>query len=184
MAGRFKQSLTLLWVQAGLLTALFAINLVFNGMLYGQGILPRSLASLSGIISAPFIHRDFGHLLNNIIALSILSGLCLIHSNRFYLKASVFIILSSGSLVWCFARSANHIGASGWIFGLWSLLLYKAWTDRKLSSALIGIFVLLFYGGMVLGLLPRDDLISYEYHIFGALSGIAYGYINRPIKHD
>lgn len=179
MNRRARSIRNVLLIQSGLLLALFCLNMVFDGLLYNFGLVPRQIGSLTGIISAPLIHGSLGHLLSNMISLAVLGGLCMLHSKQFYFRACVFITLLSGVLVWCFARDASHIGASGLIFGLWSLLLYKAWTDKKLLSAVIGLVVLVFYGGMVFGLLLGDGQVSFEYHIFGALSGIIFGKLSR-----
>jgi membrane associated rhomboid family serine protease len=74
--------------------------------------------------------------------------------------------------VWAFGRDANHIGASGWIFGLWSLVIATAWFNRKFIHILIAIAVIIFQGGMVFGLIPGNPKISYEAHIFGAIAGV------------
>lgn len=179
MNRRARSIRNVLLIQSSLLLALFCLNMIFDGLLYNLGLVPRQIGSLTGIISAPLVHGSLGHLLSNMISLAVLGGLCMLHSKQFYFRACMFITLLSGVLVWCFARDASHIGASGLIFGLWSLLLYKAWTDKKLLSAVIGLVVLVFYGGMVFGLLLGDGQVSFEYHIFGALSGIIFGKLSR-----
>lgn len=184
MKSRVRSIRNVLLIQSSVLVALFALNMVFDGLLYNLGLVPRHMASLTGVITAPLVHGSLGHLLSNMVSLAVLGGLCMLHSKQFYFRACVFIVLLSGVLVWCFARDASHIGASGLIFGLWSLLLYKAWTDKKLLSAVIGFVVLIFYGGMVFGLLLGDGQVSFEYHIFGALSGLIFGKLSRyyPLK--
>jgi membrane associated rhomboid family serine protease len=89
-----------------------------------------------------------------------------------FVYSSVIIITVSGILVWLFGRDANHIGASGWVFGLWSLSISLAWFDRRMMNIVIAILVILFYGGMVFGMLPQDSSVSFESHLFGALAGV------------
>lgn len=180
MTLKFRHIVRLLFFQAAFLCAVYGINLLLSGYFFSFGLVPRSLNSLGAILSATFIHRDLSHLLSNLFALTMLGGFCLLYSQRFYLRASVFIILCSGALVWCFARDGIHVGASGWIFGLWSLLLYKAWSERKPMPILIGLIVIFLYGGMIFGLIPTSRAVSYEYHFFGALSGIIYGFLTQP----
>jgi len=74
--------------------------------------------------------------------------------------------------VWLFGRPAIHIGASGWVFGLWSLSIAIAWFERKPVNILLALIIVLLYGGMIYGVLPGDQGVSWEAHLFGAISGI------------
>jgi len=159
------------------MVAVHLVNFVFGGWLYSFGIVPRNVESLPGIYVAPFLHGDVGHLLNNLVGLFIFSSLLFVHSLRRYLWSSFFIITMTGLLVWLFARSALHIGASGWIFGLWSLLIATAWFERCLLNILLAILVAFFYGGMLYGVLPTDPRISFESHLFGAIAGVLCAYM-------
>ncbi len=167
-------------IMAGLLLFMMAVhaaNMMMDGGLNQLGIYPRVMSSWFHIFTAPFIHGDISHLLNNLAGLSILGSFCLVRSPRFFLSASLFIITVSGLLIWIFARSGSHIGASGWIFGLWSLSLAMAWFDRRFINILVALLVLIFYGGMIYGVLPIDSRVSFEAHLFGALAGVIYAFI-------
>ena len=162
-----------LFFLAGIMVAVYVFNWVFQGLLYQYGLIPRQLNSLPGIYVAPFLHGSLAHLINNLIGLFIFSSLLFVHSLRRYLWSSFFIITLTGLLVWCFGRSALHIGASGWIFGLWALTIATAWFDRRFLNILIALIVVLFYGGMMWGVLPTDPRVSFESHLFGAIAGVA-----------
>lgn len=148
------------------------LNIITGGYLRNFGLEPRTLNSLYTIILSPWLHGDIAHLLSNLSILVVLAFLCLLQGVRYFVKASAIIIIVSGLLVWLFGRNAVHIGASGWIFGLWSLVIATAWFDRSFLNISIGIGVLIFYGGMIFGLVPTSAPISFEAHIFGALSGV------------
>lgn len=137
------------------------------------GIHPRDYGSLWFLITAPFIHSGWLHLLNNTLCFVIFSGLCLMKGVGFYLKASLFIIILGGFLVWLFGRQATHIGASGWIFGLWGLIIATAWFERSFINIVIATGVIVFYGGMAFGVLPLKEKISFESHLFGVIAGVA-----------
>lgn len=156
-----------------LLLAIQVINAGGNYFLVSFGIMPRQLDSLWHIFTAPFIHGSYSHLLNNLLGLSIFSGLCLLRSIRFYVYSSIFIILFSGILVWCFARPAYHVGASGWVFGLWALVIARAYFDANIKNLLLSLFVIVFYGGMIYGVLPAERAVSFESHLAGVFAGIA-----------
>jgi len=159
------------------LVIIHVVNTSLQGALASFGIFPGKATTLPYIFTAPFIHGSWGHLINNLFGLSIFSALCLLRSTRFYLRCSVFIIILTGVLVWLFGRQAVHIGASGWIFGLWSLIISMAWFERRFVNIVIALFVVFFYGGMVWGVLPSNAEISFESHLFGAIAGIACAYL-------
>lgn len=147
-------------------------NILSGGYLNNYGIDPRDTDSLYTIFTAPWLHGDFKHLGNNMLAIVVFSFLCLLNGRRYFLIASFMIITITGILVWLFARDAVHIGASGWIFGLWSLIIAIGWIDRSLRNIVVAIGVVFFYGGMVVGVLPTTGFVSFESHLFGAIAGI------------
>lgn len=89
-----------------------------------------------------------------------MSGLLLYQSIRQFIYASLFIIIMGGLLVWLFGSSAIHIGASGWIFGLWALLLTQGVLRRNKIDIIIAVIVLIYFGGMASGLLPGQQYID------------------------
>ena len=168
MAKRF----TVLAAICATMIAVHILNLALGGALLSFGIDPRNAGSAYTIFTAPWLHADFGHLFGNLASFVVLAAICLINGLRYFLKASLLIILITGALVWAFARDNLHIGTSGWIFGLWSLVIALAWFDRSWRNIVISLAVTFFYGGMVFGVLPTDGYISFESHLFGALSGV------------
>ena len=162
-----------------LLIAIQCVNSLCGGRLAALGILPRTLDGLWGIPLSPFIHGDWRHLLSNLPILLVLSALLMTHTVRDYLFSSLAIILIGGLLVWLFARPAYHIGASGWIFGLWALLLAQAITRRRILDLLFALLVLFYYGSIAAGLLPGDPYISTESHIAGAIAGVIYAVFTK-----
>ncbi|MCW8195775.1 rhomboid family intramembrane serine protease [Proteobacteria bacterium 005FR1] len=150
------------------------LNSTLNYQLLYLGVLPREPESLPFIPLMPFLHGSVVHLANNFAGLLIFGGLLIVRSRKLFVRGSIFIVLVSGLLVWLFGRSNIHVGASGWIFGLWSLLIALAFYTRRFVDLLIALFVIVFYGGMVYGVLPGDPLVSFESHLFGAVSGVVY----------
>lgn len=148
------------------------VNLLTGGYLTDFGIEPRDVGGAYTIATAPFIHADVAHLGSNLVAFVVLGSLVLLQGVRYFVKASALIIVLGGALVWLFGRSGDHIGASGWVFGLWSLVIALAWFDRSPRNIAIALAVVFFYGGMVFGVLPTQGYISFESHLFGALAGV------------
>ncbi|MEQ1687954.1 MAG: rhomboid family intramembrane serine protease [Sphingopyxis sp.] len=159
------------------MTALFIVDSLLGGALKNFGIHPRDVSSIYTIFTAPWLHADFWHLAGNMASFAVFGFLALLNGPRYFASASAIIIVISGLLLWLFGRDANHIGASGWIFGLWSLSIVLAWFERSLRHVLIGMAVIFFYGTMVFGMLPSDQRISFEGHIFGAIAGIGAAWL-------
>ncbi|HEY7772679.1 MAG TPA: rhomboid family intramembrane serine protease [Marinagarivorans sp.] len=158
-----------------MLSAVFIINMVFfNGQLNRLGIWPRETHGLAGIALSPLLHLNINHLLNNLVGLGIFALLTMSHGLGYFWRASAMIILLGGFGVWLLARPNIHIGASGWIFGLWSLNIVNAWYNRSFKTFVIALVVIIVWGGMILGVLPSQPGISFEAHLFGALAGVAF----------
>ena len=172
-----KSKLKIIILVCGACAGIHLVNSLLGSPLNVFGIYPRNPASLPFIFTAPWIHGGWFHLISNLPGLAILSALCLVRGVPFYLKSSFLIIVITGLLVWLVARPAYHIGASGWIFGLWSLSLALAYFERSLLNIAIAIFVAIFYGGMIFGVLPSSPHISWEGHAAGAIAGIVTAYI-------
>jgi len=119
------QRIKLLVILTGLLVAIQVINSLTGYALTAFGINPRTFDGLAGILLAPFIHGSWGHLLSNLPPLLLLSALLLHGQIRQYVYASLFIIITTGLAVWLVGHYAVHVGASGWIFGLWGLTLKR-----------------------------------------------------------
>lgn len=146
------------------------------------GILPGQIKGLSGIFTAPLIHADFSHLISNSITLFLL----LFGILYFYRSSAVmvfFIIyITDGLLVWLFARESYHIGASGLVYGFAAFLFFSGLFRKDKRSIALSLLIVFLYGGMVWGVLPTDPKISFESHLFGALTGIVCAFIFR--KND
>lgn len=137
-----------------------------------QGIYPRTLVGLPGILTAPVIHGNFSHLIANTIALVPLLILTGWQAGRRAWIVLAEIWLLSGVGTWLIGRGdAGHVGASGIIYGMITYLIFAGIWSGQLRSLAIGIIVLLCYGGAVWGILPGEAWISWEGHLAGALSG-------------
>ncbi len=71
------------------------------------------------------------------------------------------------------ARSGNHVGASGVVFGYLGYLLAAGFFERSLRSVALGVLVAVMYGGLLWGVLPTTPGVSFEGHLFGLLAGVA-----------
>ena len=157
------------------------LSLLFKEDLSKLGLLPRNLVGLLGIFTSQLIHADFSHLISNTIPLIILGWIIF----SFYPKVSyilfLFIYFVTGLLVWIFARQVSHIGASGVVYGFVSFLFFSGIFRRDNKSISLALVITFLYGGLVWGMIPGWKGISWESHLFGAITGLLAAYLFRKI---
>jgi membrane associated rhomboid family serine protease len=161
----------------GIIWAVFLASLFFPS-LDSFGIVPRKLIGLVGIPLSPFLHANFHHLLGNTIPLFLLLTL-LAGSKARSFEIVIEVILLGGLLLWIFGRNADHIGASGLIFGLIVFLILSGVLEKRTIPLIVAAIVGFLYGGTLLwGILPSfGSDVSWDGHLCGAISGglVAYG---------
>ncbi|TAP39780.1 rhomboid family intramembrane serine protease [Alteromonas sp. KUL49] len=171
MIGFSSQIKTLCFI-AALLILIELIN-VFTGRLLSQfGVIPRHLTHLPGIFAAPFLHGTPAHLMANLFPLLLFMWLSMQWGKRTFIITTFAIIILSGLAVWLFARGAIHIGASGLVYGYFGFLVLAGFRSKKIRYLVISVIVAIVYGGMLVGILPLSPYISFEYHLFGFISGL------------
>ena len=146
------------------------------------GILPRTVSGTMGIVTAPLVHGDVLHLLSNTFPLMLLGISVFYFYDRIALEVFVWIYFMSGFWVWMAARDAYHIGASGLVYGLVSFLFFSGLFRRDIRSLSISLIVIFLYGGMVQGLFPINERISWESHLLGALAGAFCAFFYRDVR--
>lgn len=148
------------------------------------GIRPRRLSGLLRIPLAPFLHSGFGHLFANTIPFLVLGIAIAIGDVGRFVRVTLIVGLVSGLGVWLLAP-ANSItlGASGLVFGYLTYLVARGVFARNVLWLVGGVVVMIFYGGILWGLLPRPG-ISWSGHAFGAVGGILAGYLLHGARDD
>ena len=160
-----------------LTAAVFFADHFFALSLTQYGILPRSENHLLFIMSAPLLHGSIEHLISNSVGFLLFALFLVGLGHRYFFSSLLFLTLFSGLFVWFFARPGIHIGASGVVFGMWTLIIFRAFFEKKLLFIFYATLVILLEGGMIYGLLPVSDYISFEAHIGGALGGALFAFI-------
>jgi membrane associated rhomboid family serine protease len=148
------------------------------------GILPRTLSGTMGIITAPLVHGDVLHLISNTFPLLLLGVSVFYFYDRIALEVFAWIYFMSGFWVWMAARDAYHIGASGLVYGLVAFLFFSGLFRRDTKSLTISLIVIFLYGGMLQGLFPTNERISWESHLLGALAGAFCAFFYRDVKQQ
>jgi membrane associated rhomboid family serine protease len=136
------------------------------------GIRPRDWHGFIGVFTAPFVHASFEHLMSNTLPLAILAALTLYAYPRATRYALPFIWIMSGLGVWLWARPSVHVGISGIEHGLMVFLFFMGLFRRDRLGVAIALVVFFLYGGMLMTVLPREQEVSFEYHLSGAVAGL------------
>lgn len=147
--------------------------------LFYYGVFPRDSKGFLGIFFSPLIHSDFNHLFSNSIPLIVLgTGIIYFYRNLAY-KVFALVWILSGVFVWIGARESYHIGASGLVYGIASFLFLSGLIRKDFRLAAISLLVVFLYGSLIWGVLPIFPQISWEYHLFGGISGFFAAIIYR-----
>lgn len=156
-----------------LLWTIEVVDVLAAHRLDDEGIRPRSDEGLLGILFAPLLHGGWGHLVANSVPALVLGFLTLATGLARGLAATAVIWLLGGLGVWLVAGSSSvHIGASGLVFGWITYLAVRGIVNRNGVEIVVGLLVLLVYGGVLWGVLPGQPGISWQGHLFGAVAGV------------
>lgn len=155
----------------GIIWAVYLIDFILPGSLVTFGIQPRTISGLFGIVTSPFIHGSFYHIVSNSLPLLILGSVVRIHGVSLFWSLTIFTILVGGIITWLASSSGYVVGASGLIFGYWSFLIVYGFMKRSLISLLTSVFVIIFYGTLFFSLFKFYPHISWIGHFAGAFSG-------------
>lgn len=154
------------------------VEVFFNHDFGSFGLYPLKISGLTGILTSPFIHKDWNHLISNTFPFIFLGWSLFYFYRQIAWKALLLIYFTTGLWVWMMARPAFHIGASGVVYGLVSFLFISGILRRDTRLLAVTFVVTFLYGGLIWGLFP--DLfpfknISWESHLMGFLSGFIWG---------
>ena len=147
------------------------LEVSLDARFYWLGIYPRSLQGLFGVVTSSLVHKDFVHLGSNSLPLFMGIFMCFYYYRRIAFEIFTWVYFLSGIWVWLFARPYYHIGASGFIYGILSFLFFSGIIRRSPRLMTVSLIIIFMYGGMIWGVLPIKEGVSWESHALGALSG-------------
>lgn len=175
-----------LWLRAGILICAFVallygvegVDTLDNHQLDRNGIEPRHLDGLWGILFAPLLHANWAHLMGNTLPVLVLGFLALLAGIGRGIAATAIIWLIAGLGTWLTGGSGTvHLGASSLVFGWLTFLIIRGWFARSVGQILLGLAVLAVYGSLLWGVLPGQPGISWQGHLFGAVGGVLAGWV-------
>jgi membrane associated rhomboid family serine protease len=149
------------------------VDLAFDAGLDQYGIEAREAEGLDGVVTAPFLHVGFGHLLANTVPFVVMGVVIAFEGVRRLLAVFAICAVVSGLGTWLVAPEGTiHVGASGVVFGFSTYLIARGWFNRRAGQIAIGLVVALVWGGALLGGLQPREGISWQGHLFGAIGGV------------
>ncbi|HEY3470965.1 MAG TPA: rhomboid family intramembrane serine protease [Amycolatopsis sp.] len=173
-----------LWVMVGLLALLWAIQIVnaLGGYDLSRefGIETRDPASLPEIFTAPLLHYGWDHIEANSGPLFVFGFLAAYRGVKKWLGVSLLIVVASGLGIWVISpTSAVTVGASGLVFGYFGYVIVRGLFDRHPIDIVIGLVMALCFAYQFTSLLPTEEGISWQGHLFGFAGGIIGGWLFR-----
>ncbi len=172
------------WVMVGFLAVLWILQ-IFNaidnyGITDQHGIIARDVGSLPGILTAPFLHVSWAHIEGNSGPLFIFGFLAAYRGVKKFFGVSVLIIIISGLGAWLISPAGSDtVGASGVIFGYLGYVLVRGIFDRHRIDIVIGLVMALCFAYQFADLLPQNNGVSWQAHVFGFAAGIVGGWFFR-----
>jgi membrane associated rhomboid family serine protease len=154
------------------------IDLAVGHRLDGYGIHPRDVGGLPEIVSAPFLHVGFGHLIANTVPFAVMGAAIALGGLARVALVTLIVGVVSGLGVWFVAPSNEvHLGASGLVFGYAAYLVARGVLSRRMIELVVGVVVVAVWGiDLLQGLLPQER-ISWQAHLFGAIGGVIAAYV-------
>lgn len=170
---------------------LFAIIEHLFGMdMFWWGTYPRSIQGIKGIFLSPLLHSGFKHLLSNSVPFMVSGTFIVYFFRNVAFKVYGWMYFLTGVLVWMFARNMTdsghpvyHIGASGVVYAMVAFILFSGFFVRNRLSIVLSLVMVLLYSGMIQGILPNQEGISWESHLLGAVIGaLVASFYKKEIK--
>jgi membrane associated rhomboid family serine protease len=170
---RRREGVRLLLAIVALMWLVEVINTLDSNRLDRDGIYGRSVSHLWGILTAPFIHASFAHLIGNTIPFLFMGLIIALRGAARLAVVTVIVILVGGFGTWLVApANVPTVGASGVVFGYAAYLFARGFFDRSALEVLVGLVVGVIWGGALLASLVPHHGISWQGHLFGLVGGV------------
>ncbi len=177
-SNNFLESLIFPLIFVAVIWLIAIVELLFELDLYWLGVLPRSFTGLKGIFTSPLIHGGFSHLISNSVPFLVSGTIIMYFYKNVAFKSFSWMYVITGAMVWIFARNENigndvyHIGASGVVYAMVAFIFFSGMFVRNRLSIVLSLIMILLYSGMIQGILPNQEGISWESHLMGGLVGM------------
>ena len=167
---------TLMWVVK-------VAEMAFSMDLIPWGLIPQTARGLIGILTMPFLHGSWEHLLTNSVPILVLGTALYYCYPTLANRVMLISWLASGLLTWCIGVPHSvHVGASALIYSLNLFLIVSGFIRRNRMLIVISLIMVFLYGSFIWGMIPalaKLQHISWEGHLSGAIVGIVLAFIFR-----
>ncbi len=147
------------------------------------GLAPRTLKGLTGILTMPFLHDGFEHLLGNTVPLAVL--LFMLATTRTHARRILFcLIVLGGALTWLIGLSSPVVGASGLVYALTAYLITAGLHERKPVPIATAVLIGILYGStLIWRLLPTAGAkVAWDAHLLSATAGALFAHLTLRRK--
>ncbi len=161
---------------------IYLIEISLNIDLSGYGLRPREISQWYGILTMPFLHGGFEHIIANTASFLVLGSLLFYFYNDDAIQIFIWSYFLSGIFTWIIGRNSIHIGASAMIYAFAGYLFTSGVISKNIRHMAIALIVVFMYGSMIWGIFPQNNNVSWEGHLSGFAAGIGLAFMYRPPK--
>ena len=173
------------FIIVGLMWLIYIVDYILPINLYEWGVQAQTWKGLRGVFFMPLIHapENIKHIFNNSLPTFLLLTALFYSYKEVAWKVFVSAWVLTGVFVWIFAISSSgyHIGMSGIIYALAGFLFTSGVIRKFLPLQAISMFVAFMYGGMIWGIFPMEEKISWEGHLMGLITGIILAFYYKKL---
>ncbi len=138
-----------------------------------DGIWPHDVGRLWGILTAPFLHASWGHLIGNTIPFVFMGLIIALEGLRRLAAVTAIVIVLGGLGTWLLSSAGTPVvGASGVVFGYATYLLARGFFSRNVLELVVGAVVVAVFGTALLSSLVPQGNVSWQGHLSGGIAGL------------
>ena len=173
---KFLGSLIVPLLVVAVMWAVKIIEVSLNADFGRYGVTPHTAHGLIGIITLPFLHGSWEHLLSNSVPILVLGTALYYCYPTLANRVLLITYLASGLITWCIGNpESTHIGASALVYGLNLFLIASGFIRGNRMLIVISLIMVFLYGSFIWGMIPSLAIpqnISWEGHLSGAIIGV------------
>ena len=173
---KFLGSLIIPLIIVALMWLVKIIEASYGVRLSRWGVVPHTATGLFGILTLPFLHGSWEHLLSNTVPILVLGTALYYCYPTLANRVMLISWLGSGLITWCIGDTeTTHIGASALVYSLNLFLIFSGFIRGNRMLIVISLIMVFLYGSFIWGMIPALAIpqnISWEGHLSGALIGV------------
>lgn len=178
-----REGIVLLAGIVALMWVMEVINTLDSNRLDNDGIWARNVGRLWGILTAPFIHASFQHLIDNTVPFVFMGLIIALAGAARLALVTVIVILIGGIGTWLVSPGGvPTIGASGVVFGYATYLFTRGFFNRSALELLTGLIVGVVWGAALVASVVPHAGVSWQGHVSGAVGGVVAASVLRRAR--